>query len=91
MGFYSPRQLSACMASRSMRERPRRTVPACTRHCALPDPPAFVISAATSVHRVAAAVEEAERRLPPDLRALSLMADGDGIGYEHRYLFRNNA
>ncbi|MEU6809040.1 SMI1/KNR4 family protein [Streptomyces sp. NPDC046831] len=43
----------------------------------------------------AAAIEEAERRLghrlPPDLRALYLVADGDGIGHENRYLFRNNA
>ncbi|MFI7413680.1 SMI1/KNR4 family protein [Streptomyces sp. NPDC049627] len=43
----------------------------------------------------AAAVEEAERRLghrlPADLRALYLLADGDGIGYENRYLFRGNA
>ncbi len=35
-----PRQFSACMASRSMGERSRRTVPACTRHCASPDSPA---------------------------------------------------
>ncbi|MBT2386782.1 SMI1/KNR4 family protein [Streptomyces sp. ISL-11] len=38
----------------------------------------------------AAALDEAERRigrpLPADLRALYSIADGDGIGYEHRYL-----
>ncbi|MFF2406258.1 SMI1/KNR4 family protein [Streptomyces sp. NPDC058092] len=43
----------------------------------------------------AAAIDEAEhrlgRRLPADLRALYLIADGDGIGYEHRYLFQGNA
>lgn len=42
-----------------------------------------------------AAIEEAERRLgrrlPADLRALYLIADGDGIGYRHRYLFQGNA
>ncbi|WP_425245649.1 SMI1/KNR4 family protein [Streptomyces sp. NEAU-NA10] len=42
-----------------------------------------------------AALDEAERRigrpLPADLRALYLIADGDGIGYRHRYLIRNNA
>ncbi|MFH9864552.1 hypothetical protein ACH4NT_00380 [Streptomyces lydicus] len=31
-GASRSRQLSACMASRSMRERSTRTVPACTRH-----------------------------------------------------------
>ncbi|MFF4348156.1 SMI1/KNR4 family protein [Streptomyces sp. NPDC001530] len=43
----------------------------------------------------AAAIDEAERRLgrrlPADLRALYLIADGDGIGYENRYLFQGNA
>ena len=43
----------------------------------------------------AAAIDEAERRLgcrlPPDLRALYMIADGDGIGYENRYLFQGNA
>ncbi|GAA2079066.1 hypothetical protein GCM10009780_15120 [Actinomadura alba] len=43
----------------------------------------------------AAALNEAERRigrpLPADLRALYLIADGDGIGYEHRYLLGGNA
>lgn len=42
-----------------------------------------------------AAIEEAERRLgrplPADLRALYLIADGDGIEYENRYLFQGNA
>ncbi len=43
----------------------------------------------------AAALDRAERRigrpLPADLRALYLIADGDGIGYEHRYLLKGNA
>ncbi|MEX2980960.1 SMI1/KNR4 family protein [Streptomyces sp. C36] len=43
----------------------------------------------------AAAIDEAERRLgrrlPPDLRALYTIADGDGVGHEHRYLFQGNA
>lgn len=43
----------------------------------------------------AAALDEAERRigrsLPADLRALYLIADGDGIGYEHRYLLGGDA
>ncbi|WP_031486929.1 SMI1/KNR4 family protein [Streptomyces bicolor] len=43
----------------------------------------------------AAAIEEAERRLghrlPADLRALYLIADGDGIGYRNRHLFQGNA
>lgn len=43
----------------------------------------------------AAALDEAERRigrpLPADLRALYLIADGDGIGYEHRYLLGRHA
>ncbi|AVH58068.1 MULTISPECIES: SMI1/KNR4 family protein [Streptomyces] len=43
----------------------------------------------------AAAIDEAERRLgrrlPADLRALYMIADGDGIGYENRYLFQGNA
>ncbi|MFJ8083250.1 SMI1/KNR4 family protein [Streptomyces sp. NPDC096205] len=43
----------------------------------------------------AAELDEAERRLgrrlPADLRALYLIADGDGIGYEHHYLFSNCA
>ncbi|MFC7262740.1 SMI1/KNR4 family protein [Streptomyces lutosisoli] len=43
----------------------------------------------------AAALEEAERRigrpLPADLRALYMIADGDGIGYEQRYLFGRHA
>ncbi|MFD8542486.1 SMI1/KNR4 family protein [Streptomyces sp. NPDC059649] len=42
-----------------------------------------------------AALDDAERRLgrrlPADLRALYLIADGDGIGYENRYLFQGNA
>src|SRR5262249_37617857 len=42
----------------------------------------------------AAAIEEAERRLghrlPSDLRALYRIAEGDGIGYENRYLFQGN-
>ncbi|MEU6370802.1 SMI1/KNR4 family protein [Streptomyces sp. NPDC046931] len=42
-----------------------------------------------------AALDEAERRigrpLPADLRALYLIADGDGIGYRHRCLIENNA
>ncbi|MFF8995570.1 SMI1/KNR4 family protein [Streptomyces sp. NPDC014983] len=41
-----------------------------------------------------AALDDAERRigrtLPADLRALYLIADGDGIGYRHRYLIENN-
>ncbi|MGV9341400.1 SMI1/KNR4 family protein [Streptomyces sp. NPDC003688] len=41
-----------------------------------------------------AALDDAERRigrrLPADLRALYLIADGDGIGYRHRYLLENN-
>ncbi|GAA2390372.1 hypothetical protein GCM10010420_12650 [Streptomyces glaucosporus] len=41
----------------------------------------------------AAALDEAERRigrpLPADLRALYLIADGDGIEYRHRYLIGN--
>ncbi|MGW1376887.1 SMI1/KNR4 family protein [Streptomyces sp. NPDC002446] len=43
----------------------------------------------------AAALDEAEhrlgRRLPADLRALYEIADGDGIGYDHPYLFQGNA
>ncbi|ORT60898.1 SMI1/KNR4 family protein [Streptomyces sp. CB03238] len=43
----------------------------------------------------AAALDEAERRigrpLPADLRALYLIADGDGMDHEQRYLFGNNA
>lgn len=43
----------------------------------------------------AAALDEAERRigrpLPADLRALYLIADGDGIDYEHRHLLGGNA
>lgn len=43
----------------------------------------------------AAALDEAERRigrpLPADLRALYLIADGDGIGYQRHYLFEGNA
>ncbi|UGY94099.1 SMI1/KNR4 family protein [Streptomyces gobiensis] len=43
----------------------------------------------------AAAIDEAERRLgrrlPTDLRALYTIADGDGVGYENRYLFQGNA
>ncbi|MGF1427504.1 SMI1/KNR4 family protein [Kitasatospora sp. LaBMicrA B282] len=42
----------------------------------------------------ATALDEAERRLgrplPADLRALYLIADGDGIGYENLNLFGNN-
>ncbi|MBC7270786.1 MAG: SMI1/KNR4 family protein, partial [Streptomyces sp.] len=42
----------------------------------------------------ATAIEEAERslghRLPADLRALYLLADGDGIGYDHRGLFQHD-
>ncbi|MFC9909788.1 SMI1/KNR4 family protein [Streptomyces sp. NPDC127197] len=42
----------------------------------------------------AAAIEEAERRLgrrlPPDLRALYLIADGDDTGHQDRYLFPGN-
>ncbi|MDT0347622.1 SMI1/KNR4 family protein [Streptomyces litchfieldiae] len=42
----------------------------------------------------AAALKVAERRvgraLPADLRALYAIADGDGIGFEHRYLFGGN-
>ncbi|MFE7233612.1 SMI1/KNR4 family protein [Streptomyces sp. NPDC057596] len=41
------------------------------------------------------ALDDAERRigrpLPADLRALYLIADGDGIGYRHRYLIENYA
>ncbi|MGK5638625.1 SMI1/KNR4 family protein [Streptomyces sp. URMC 126] len=41
------------------------------------------------------ALDEAERRvgrpLPPDLRALYQVADGDQTGYEHRYLLGGNA
>ncbi|MFG3044538.1 hypothetical protein ACGFZR_06365 [Streptomyces sp. NPDC048241] len=40
-----------------------------------------------------AALDDAERRigrpLPADLRALYLIADGDGIGYRHRYMIEN--
>lgn len=43
----------------------------------------------------AAALDEVERRigrpLPADLRALYLIADGDGIGYEHRHLLGGDA
>ncbi|MEV0775261.1 SMI1/KNR4 family protein [Streptomyces sp. NPDC050433] len=43
----------------------------------------------------ATALDEAERRLgrslPADLRALYAIADGDGIGFEHRYLFQDHA
>ncbi|WP_240627653.1 SMI1/KNR4 family protein [Streptomyces scopuliridis] len=43
----------------------------------------------------AAALDEAERRvgrpLPADLRALYAIADGDGLGIEHRYLLGGNA
>lgn len=43
----------------------------------------------------AAEIDEAEarlgRRLPADLRALYEIADGDGIDYEHRYLFEGCA
>lgn len=42
-----------------------------------------------------AELDEAERRLgrrlPPDLRALYGIADGDGIGYDNRYLFQGCA
>ncbi|MFF9125644.1 SMI1/KNR4 family protein [Streptomyces sp. NPDC014889] len=42
-----------------------------------------------------AALDEAERRigrpLPADLRALYLIADGDGIDHEHRYLIEDHA
>lgn len=43
----------------------------------------------------AAALDEAERRigrsLPADLRALYSIADGDGVGFEHRYLLGGKA
>ncbi|MGW6503866.1 SMI1/KNR4 family protein [Nonomuraea angiospora] len=43
----------------------------------------------------AAALDEAERRigrpLPADLRALYSIADGDGLGHQHRYLLGGNA
>ncbi len=42
-----------------------------------------------------AAIDEAERRLgrrlPADLRALYLIADGDGVDYDDCYLFQGNA